>query len=128
MRGNSILYLKEDIIMSKKNTETTTKEVETVEIEKNEADEVKFELVSEKPSKFKQAGLWAKDHAKQLVIGGITVIGVAAGIVTAAVLKSMVNDTENESDDYHALEDDSYDEETDTCVEVNATENETSEE
>ena len=114
--------------MSKKNTETTTKEVETVEIEKNEADEVEFELVSEKPSKFKQAGLWAKDHAKQLVIGGITVIGVAVGIATAAVLKSMVNDTENESDDYNALEDDYYDAETDTCVEVNATENETSEE
>lgn len=116
--------------MSKKNTETTTKEVETVEIEKNEADKERTGrlLVGEKPSKFKQAGWWAKDHAKQLVIGGITVIGVAAGIVTAAVLKSMVNDTENESDDYHALEDDYYDEETDTYVEVNATENETSEE
>ena len=120
--------------MSKKNTETTTKEVETVEIEKNEADEVEFDSVTKKPSKIKQAGLWAKDHAKQLtiieklVIGGITVIGVAAGIATAAVLKSMVNDTENKSDDYHALEDDSYDEETDTYVEVDATENETSEE
>ena len=111
-------------------TETTTKEVETVEIEKNEADKARTGrlLVGEKPSKFKQAGWWAKDHAKQLVIGGITVIGVAAGIVTAAVLKSMVNDTENESDEHHALEDDYYDEETDTYVEVNATENETSEE
>lgn len=122
--------------MSKKNTETTTKEVETVEIENNEADEVEFgfDSVTKKPSKIKQAGARAKDHAKQLtiiekfVIGGIAVIGVAAGIVTAAVLKSMVNHTENESDDHHALEDDYYDEETDTYVEVNATENETSEE
>ena len=122
--------------MSKKNTETTTKEVETVEveIENNEADEVEFESVTKKPSKFKRAGLCAKDLAKQttiiekIVIGGIAVIGVAAGMVTAAVLKSMVNDTENESDDHHALEDDSYDEETDTYVEVNATENETPEE
>ena len=94
--------------MSKKNTETTTKEVETVEIEKNEADEVEFDSVTKKPSKFKQAGLWAKDHAKQLVIGGIPYIEIAAvgaavgagvGIVMAAVLKSMVNDTKNKSDD-----------------------------
>ena len=119
--------------MSKKNTETTTKEVETVEIEKNEAGEVEFDLVTKKPSKFKQAGLWLKDHAIQLAIDGITVmgaaaIGAAAVIVTAAVLNSTGNDTKNKSDDYHALEDDSYDEETDTYVEVNATENETPEE
>ena len=116
-------------------TETTTKEVETVEIENNEADKVRTGrlLIGEKPSKFKQAGLWLKDHAIQLAIDGITVmgaaaIGAAAVIVTAAVLNSTGNDTKNKSDDYHALEDDSYDEETDTYVEVNATENETPEE
>ncbi len=118
--------------MSKKNTETTTKEVETVEIEKNEVD-FGFDSVTKKPSKFKQAGWWLKDHAIQLAIDGITVMGAAAigagaVIITAAVLNSKGNGTKNKSDDYHALEDDSYDEETDTYVEVNATENETSEE
>ena len=110
--------------MSKKNTETTTKEVETVEIEKNEADEVDFGFnsVTKKPSKIKQAGALA------LVVGGITVIGVATAIAATAVLNRLFNHIENESDDHHALEDDSYDEETDTYVEVNATENETSEE